>query len=133
MNGFFFVLLFIIYYLATPGALITINIVLSNETPLVIRSGLMTYAIAVFMIIFSINLLSSRINLVARKPMKHLFQYLVENQMQFKCRLKTMSLIERLSGPDIGFYCLDLFPMNSYEFYLFVANSVKLYILLKTL
>jgi hypothetical protein len=33
-----------------------------------------------------------------------------------------INLFERLAGPSIAVYCLDMFPLNYYEFYLFVAS-----------
>ena len=36
-------------------------------------------------------------------------------------------------GPAIGYYCLDLFPMNSYEFYQFLAIACNNYLLLITM
>ena len=133
MNEFFSVILFILYYLATPSILITLYIVLEKDTSWAFRLGSITYAFTILVSIFAMNLLSSRISHSARKPMKHLFRYLTDNRLSSKQRLKTMSLIELLSGPDIGFYCLDLFPLNSFEFHLFVVNSIKLYILISSL
>jgi hypothetical protein len=45
----------------------------------------------------------------------------------FTCaeKFKILNLIERLGGPAIATYCADLFPINMFEFYLFVANVVK--------
>ena len=41
-----------------------------------------------------------------------------------------MAFIEKLDGPEIGFYCWVLFPMNSYMFYKYVANCVVTYFLI---
>ena len=46
------------------------------------------------------------------------------------CKNKIISLIEKLAGPPIAVYCLDLFPLTSYEFYLFVCNLISNFILL---
>ena len=43
-------------------------------------------------------------------------------------RLKLFILVENLSGPDIGFYCYDLFPTNIYRFSLqsnLIVNVMK--------
>ena len=45
-------------------------------------------------------------------------------------RLKLISFMERLSGPDIGFYCYDLFPMNSWQLFHLLIISAMNYILL---
>jgi len=45
-------------------------------------------------------------------------------------KFKMMSLIERMAQKEITVWCLDLFPLNSYEFYLFVAAVASNYFLL---
>ena len=82
---------------------------------------------------FFANLFSSRVSKASILPLKYLHRFMTENQLPLKERLKTMEMIERLSGPDIGFYCYDLFPMNSYEFYIYVANCCKNYFLINSL
>ncbi|CAG2170766.1 unnamed protein product [Oppiella nova] len=37
--------------------------------------------------------------------------------LSFSYQMFSLAFIELLSGADIGYYCLDLFPMNTYEFY----------------
>ena len=133
MNQFYSVVLFNLYYLFTPNIMIAIYLVIDSNTHIFLRMTMIGYAVLILTTVLSINLLSSRISHSSRKPMKYLFGYLIGNHLRINCRLKTMSFIERLSGPDIGFYCLDLFPMNSFEFYLYVVNSVKLYILISDL
>ena len=63
----------------------------------------------------------------AHKSYKLMFRVLSSRKMNFSIRekLKIMQFIEKLSGPDIGFYCLDFFPMNGYEFgkYLYVCGA----------
>ena len=44
-----------------------------------------------------------------------------ENSLSTKKKLKILNFLERLSGPKIAVYVLDLFPLNYYEFYLLIA------------
>jgi len=56
-------------------------------------------------------------SIIARKPAKPL-------------NLAVLGLIEKLSGPVIGFYCLDLFPFTNFEFYLYIFNCIQYFMLL---
>ena len=49
-------------------------------------------------------------SMMARKP------------MSVRLKLKVLSLIEKLSGPEIGFYCFDFFPFTNYAFALLIGN-----------
>ncbi|CAG2172314.1 unnamed protein product [Oppiella nova] len=40
-------------------------------------------------------------------------------------KIKILAFIEKLSGPDIGFYCYDLFPMNNYELYRIIGLIIN--------
>ena len=53
-----------------------------------------------------------------------------KNRMTFKVRYKLMRFIERLSGPVIGFYCYDLFPMTTYEFTDYILDSMVSFLLI---
>ena len=130
MNKLFSVMLFVIYYMGSTTMLIMLYIGLSSSVILVIRIGAVFASFGTIIQLLVINLMSSRISFWAKEPIKALMRYNCQNRLTARQRLKIMVLIERLSGPDIGFYCLDLFPMNSYEFYLYVANCFKTFFLL---
>jgi hypothetical protein len=40
---------------------------------------------------------------------------------EIRQQIKVLNFLERLGGPDIAVYCLDLFALNYYEFYLLIA------------
>ena len=52
-------------------------------------------------------------SLMARKP------------MSVRLKLKVLSLIEKLSGPEIGFYCFDLFAFTNYAFAQLIGGCVS--------
>ena len=120
-----------LYYMIQPSYIVLLVIAQSNE----IRPFFKYIAYIIFLIIFTLILLAtryvSRISELSRQPLKVLFRLMSENKLTLEERLKTMTYIERLMGPDIGFYCLDWFPMNSYEFYLFVVDCAKNYLLFR--
>jgi len=43
---------------------------------------------------------------------------------------KVLGLIEKLSGPVIGIYFLDIFPITNYEYYLYISYCIQNFILL---
>ena len=125
--------IFIFYYLASPTLIAMVDLTEEPHLALIAKFINTILIVVIFGAIFVINLMSSRISKASTLPLKYLHRYMAENNLPTKQRLKTMEIIERLCGPDIGFYCYDLFPMNSYEFYIYVSNCCKNYILIKTL
>ena len=71
----------------------------------------------------------------AHHAYSNLFTILVNKniRMNYKQRLKLMSFMEKLSGPQIGFYCYDLFAMNSNGFYEYITIYVSNYLLIISL
>ena len=123
---------FILYYIGSPSIILCVNLALSNRIDPFIKYTL-SVAVAITLLVFlGLNLFNSMITKTAEKPRLHLYRYL-NRSLTFRHRMRIMAFIERLCGPDIGFYCLDLFPMNNYEFYLLITNCVKNYILFQDL
>ena len=133
LNNFFKVLIFLLYYFGSPALMILMTLTHSKNNITIAKFVSLFIFIIVFGVVFSLNINSSRVSGSARKSVKHLLRYMSENILTRKQRVKTMTYIERLNGPDIGFYCLDLFPMNSYEFYLYIANCMRIYFLILSL
>ena len=52
-----------------------------------------------------------------------------DHRIPLKTKLKFLRFIERLSGPEIGFYCHNLFAINSYNFADYVLDSMYSYFL----
>ena len=133
INQVYKLFIFILYYFANPTLMVLFKISQRDNLNLMGK----IFNSIVFIVIFGgcivANLFSSRVSKASILPLKHLHRFMAENRLTIKQRLKTMEMIERLSGPDIGFYCYDLFPMNSYEFYIYVANCCKNYILINSL
>jgi len=44
------------------------------------------------------------------------------NVIPKEAKMKIINLIERLAQTSITVWCLDLFPLNNYELYLFIAS-----------
>jgi len=67
------------------------------------------------------------------RPYNKLNTIIARNQTTTVLKLKVLGLIEKLSGPVIGIYCLDFFPFTRYEFYVYLVNCIKYFILLMDL
>ena len=126
-------IVFILFYFASPTLMALLKISQGDNLNLIGK----IFNVIVFIVIFGgcivANLFSSRVRKASILPLKYLHRYMAENQLPTQQRLKTMEIIERLNGPDIGFYCYDLFPMNSNEFYEYVANCCENYFLIDSL
>ena len=62
-----------------------------------------------------------------------MYSFLAQRRVSIRLKLKILSFIEKLSGPDIGFYCYNFFPINNYEFYQYITNWIISYLLIYNL
>ncbi len=76
--------------------------------------------------------LITRLNNSVHKSYSTLFSLLSNKsiRMSIKQRMKILSFTEKLSGPHIGFYCLDLFPLNNFEVFQAIYIAVSNYFLI---
>ncbi|CAG2177174.1 unnamed protein product [Oppiella nova] len=74
--------------------------------------------VVVFVFILLLFIMCSRVSTAAQRPYPTLLAYMTTAgpTLSVRHRLTIDTFIQQLSGPDIGYYCYDLFPMNSYEF-----------------
>ena len=130
LNEFFSKIIFVLYYFASPTLMILLYITGAEDTHTVLRFVAVFVFLIVFLVVFGMNLFSSLISGSSRKPRKLFFDYLFRNNFNPMEGLKVMAFIEKLSGPDIGFYCWNLFPMNNYRFYKYVVSCAITYFLI---
>ena len=123
INHSFKYFIFIIYYMATPGVEMVLFCVHDNRQSFVGKIFAAFVVFLTFSAVFIMTFVCSEIPKSAHKSYPLLFSFINQNHIPSKHKLKILSLIEKLSGPDIGFYCYNLFPMNSYEFYQFIYIS----------
>ena len=129
LNNVFKYMIFILYYLATPSLMFLLYISHANDTSFYFRFTAIIVFVFIFAYTYSLNLFSGLIMQSSSKPVSVLYQILSLKWLTLRERLNIQSFMERLSESDIGFYCLDLFPMNEYEFYLYSINCAKTYFL----
>ena len=129
LNEFFKYMVFLLYYLMSPVYMLSLYYIISDNTDflgVLVTTMLMSFT---YFLVLLLNLQSSQISKHAQCPSKLLYSYASSRILPHKENIKIMTYIERLCGPDIGFYCLDWFPMNSYEFYQYCANCMTIFIL----
>ena len=132
LNNMFRIWIFILYYIASPAIILFGNLALSKNIHPFLRKLMGILVILEFAVFIGLNFLNSLIIKSAHRPRLLFYKYL-SRRLPLRHRMRIMAFIERLCGPNIGFYCLDLFPMNNYEFYLYITNCVSNYILFEGL
>ena len=122
--------IFILYYVGSPALMLLLYLSHSKDTVYFVRPILIFILSMVYFVVFYLNLVSAQISHSAAKPRTLMFKLVIEHDLKIKDRIKIMQFIEKLSGPDIGFHCWNLFPMNNYTFYQYVASCACTYFLL---
>ena len=131
LNVFFRMITFIIYYIATIGFQLLLYITHHKDSNIFgkIITGFIFFSC--FWAVLSMNLMSTGVIRSAHKSYPKLYKMISKGiRMSFRQRWKLLSFIEKLSGSPIGFYCYDLFPMNSYEIYKYICIAGSNYILI---
>ena len=135
INIFLSPLIFIMYYFVTLSSQFFYYI--SQRADTLFIHGLIFQFIAIWnmFVLMVMNISCSQVCSRAHKPYATLFSIIfnLNIRMSLKQRLKLWSFVEKLSGPQIGFYCYDLFAMNSNRFYRYLCIYVSNYILIVTL
>ena len=129
-NDFFSYILFSMYYFATPALQILIYLTHAKDTGFYPRFVFAFVFSVVFRALFSSTLMCTMVSKAAHRSNKVLHRFILSPKLSFQRRLKIMAFIEKLSGPDIGYYCYNLFPMNYYELYKYISIIVLNYLLL---
>ena len=116
--------MFVYYYLCIPGFDFAFMFIM-YETEIIIRVIAAIIGLGIGLNMFYINYVLSAIGREARNSYGFLNSIIAKNGvnkvkyggLNLRLMVKTIHVIERISGPVIGIYCLDLFPLTNYEFY----------------
>ena len=129
------VIIFIGYYLFTPGGLAAAYGAHHEDTIIFMRFVLAFNLISMYFIAIMMSRLTANIAKSAESPRQIIYSYLSRTQLKFnsKERLYLMSFVEHLSEREIGFYCYDLFPVNNNELYEYLYNTGLNYFLIMSL
>ena len=99
------------------------------ERNLIYRLPIIFVAMVILVNLFYVNYFLILVGREAHSCYPLLNSLVVTKSLNIMLKLKTMTLLEKLGGPLIGFYCLDLFPFDNYNFYLFIVNCVSNFML----
>ena len=130
VNKYFSFLIYIVYYIGTPALQLICYVSHEKDTVLPIRFLAAFVFTSIFSMVFLMNLLSANVIHSAHKSYSRLYMFLAKNDLTLRDMLTIQTFIERLSGPRIGFYCLNMFPMTNNEFYKYISISCMNYILI---
>ena len=130
LNDFFSHMSFQLYHIGTPALMGLLFLTHAKDTVFMARFVAVFIFVLVFSVVFFATLLYSQISRSSRKPKDLIYSQLFLRKYSVEESLKLMAFVEKLMGPDIGFYCWNLFPLNSYQFYKYVASCACSYFLI---
>ena len=119
----------VIYYFIKLLINILMYLCISSKTNIIIRLIIIMAIFFAISIVFALTTLFANLTKSAHNPILFLYSFIVQNRHNINVKFKILSFIEKLSGPEIGFYCYDFFPMNSYNFYQYIASYFTMYFL----
>ena len=128
--------IYIMYVIIKPCFSLFVYLSHSPDSTAIMRHMTSFIVLLIVQLLFTINYLCALVTRSAHKPQFPLYNTILsrDQNIPLRIRFKIMRFIERLSGPEIGFYCYDLFPMTSYYFTDYVLDSIGSYFLvLRTL
>ena len=133
LNKMYKIVMFQIYFSVSPLIDYTIFIVTQKDTTFYLRLLCSSVGVNCFLMIFVLTYLCAGITKIAHNSRPLLYTFLLKTRLSVNENMRIESFIERLSGPEIGFYCWDLFAMNNREFCDFFFQFIANYILVKLL
>ena len=124
--------IYILYNFVKPCFNVFVYLYFEPESKVLAKINIMLQIILVALLIFIMNYLCASVTAAAHKSQSTLYNTALNKGQNIPLRIRTkiMRFIERLSGPEIGFYCFDLFPMTSYNFTDYVFDSIVSYLLI---
>ena len=124
--------IYILYNFVKPCFNVFVYLYFEPESKVLAKINIMLQIILVALLIFIMNYLCASVTAAAHKSQSTLYNTALNKgeNIPLRIRTKIMRFIERLSGPEIGFYCFDLFPMTSYNFTDYVFDSIVSYLLI---
>ena len=124
--------IYILYKFVKPCFNVFVYLFFEPESKVITRIICGGIIVLIALLIFIMNYLCASVTAGAHKSQCTLYNTVLNKGQNISLRIRTkiMRFIERLSGPAIGFYCFDLFPMTSYYFTDYVLDSITSYILI---
>jgi hypothetical protein len=125
----------ITYFCCTPCIDILLHMTIHSEN-FYLRSFYALFLAQVVIFIFFFTFMISRISIAAHNVSPDIHKFLSRKhttRIQLINKLKISAFIEKLYGTCIGYYCFDLFPFTTSEFYQYMYFISGTYFLLNGL
>jgi hypothetical protein len=125
----------ITYFCCTPAIDILLHLSIYCEN-LYLRSFYALLLVLSVSLLFFFTFMISRISVVAHNVSSDIHKFLLRKHttnIQLINKFKISAFIEKLYGSCIGYYCFDLFPFTTYEFYEYMYFISGTYFLLNGL
>ena len=131
INFYSRVIFFICYYFITFSNQLILYVIFEEDSTPIGRSAAIIISVFCSGFIPLLTKLSTGVITEAHKSYPTLFTIINQKiPMTIQQRLKLCSFMEKLSGRQIGFYCYDLFPLNSYEFFQYLCRAGSNFLLI---
>lgn len=128
-NNLFKYNLAIVYFTSGPALALLLSLALNSTFNLYIRIAYYVVIVQICIALYVFNYIASSYSSSAHSFTSIMYKFLNEKQISIEHKLKINTFIEKITGPAIGFYCLDFFPFNSYELYRYIMFISASYIL----
>jgi hypothetical protein len=125
----------ILYFCGTPAVDILLHLSLYCQN-LYLRLFYVLLLAQLVILLFILTFMISRISIFAHNVSSDIHKFLLRKhttKIQLINKLKISSFIEKLYGTCIGYYCFDLFPFTTFEFYEYMYFISGTYFLLNGL
>jgi lysylphosphatidylglycerol synthetase-like protein (DUF2156 family) len=115
LNEFFKHMVFVLYFFGVPAIEILLYLVHARDSKIYVRFVAGYLFVVLFIGCSLMNYWSARMTTSAHKSYKLMFRVFCSQRMHLtlKERLRVLSFIEKLSGPDIGYYCLGVYIVTA--------------------
>ena len=134
LNKMYNKMVFILYLASVPAIDIAVYMLHRGDTSIIMKLISLGVGVTAINSVFALNYTCAQIIKTAHKSRPLLYSFLIETKLSIHQKLKIQHFLEHLSGADIGFYCLDLFPMNSARFSEFIIQVfIRYFLLIKLL
>jgi hypothetical protein len=127
INKLFKTKFMVYYYIGIPFIDLFLILVMDNQIKPAMRILVMLPIINSTLPVLAINYMISSVSTSAHSPFAILNSLIAKSKnnmpvMPVSLRLKVIQLIDKLSGPKIGFTCYDFFTFANFELFLFYSN-----------
>ncbi len=124
-----------VYFCDTPAIDILLHLTIYSKN-LYLRSFYALFLAQAVILLFIFTFMISRVSVVAHNVSSDIHKFLSKKyttKIELINKLKISAFIEKLYGSCIGYYCFDLFPFTTFEFYQYMYFISGTYFLLNGL